>query len=49
MLYTPRFTQQKIEYIHTNPVKEKVVAEPQEYLFSSARNYIGMAGLLDVR
>ena len=48
VLYTPKFTQQKIDYIHNNPVKERIVAEPQEYLFSSARNYAEMDGLLDV-
>lgn len=48
VLYSPQFTQQKINYIHNNPVKERVVAEPHEYLFSSARNYAGMDGLLDV-
>jgi REP element-mobilizing transposase RayT len=48
VLFSPAFTQQKIDYIHNNPVKEKIVAEPQEYLFSSARNYAGMDGLLDV-
>ena len=48
VLYSPKFTQQKIDYIHYNPVKAMIVAEPQEYLFSSARNYSGMDGLLDV-
>ena len=48
VLYTPHFVQQKIEYIHNNPVKERIVEEPQEYLFSSAKNYAGMNGLLDV-
>ena len=48
VLYTFQFTQQKIEYIHNNPVKERVVAESHEYLFSSAKNYAGMDGLLDV-
>ena len=48
VLYSPKFTQQKLNYIHNNLVKERIVAEPQEYLFSSARNYAGLDGLLDV-
>ena len=28
-----------INYIHQNPVKAGWVAEPEEYLYSSARNY----------
>jgi len=30
----------KLEYIHNNPVKAGIVDSPEEYLFSSARNYI---------
>ena len=48
VLYSPKFTQQKLHYIHNNPMKERIVAEPHEYLFSSARNYAGLDGLLDV-
>ncbi len=47
-LFSPEFTKQKLDYIHNNPVEEMFVAEPQEYLFSSARNYAGMDGLIDV-
>ena len=39
---------QKVAYIHNNPVEEMVVSEPQAYLFSSARDYAGVKGLLDV-
>lgn len=28
-----------MDYIHDNPVKAGIVLEPQEYLYSSARNY----------
>ena len=30
----------KLEYIHNNPVKAGIVENPEDYLFSSARNYI---------
>src|SRR3990172_4673715 len=47
-LFSPAFTKQKLDYIHNNPVEEMFVSEPQEYLFSSARNYAEMEGLIDV-
>jgi len=37
-----------VNYIHNNPVKEKVVGSPEDYYFSSARNYAGLENELDV-
>jgi len=39
---------QKLDYIHSNPVRAEIVAEPHHYLYSSARNYADLKGLLDV-
>ncbi len=39
---------QKIEYIHQNPVKRGYVDKPEYWRNSSARNYMGIEGLLDV-
>jgi REP element-mobilizing transposase RayT len=39
---------QKLEYIHYNPVKLGYVDEPVHWRYSSARNYAGRAGLIDV-
>jgi len=39
---------QKLEYIHDNPVKRGYVDEPVHWRYSSARNYAGMQGLIDV-
>jgi len=39
---------QKLEYIHNNPVKRGYVDEPVHWRYSSARNYAGMPGLVDV-
>ena len=39
---------QKVEYIHNNPVKRGYVDEVQHWRYSSARNYLGEAGLLEV-
>lgn len=33
---------QKLEYIHNNPVNAGWVNEPEEYFYSSARNYAGL-------
>ncbi|MCD6586181.1 MAG: transposase [Desulfobacteraceae bacterium] len=39
---------QKVEYIHHNPVKRGYVDKAEHWRYSSARNYLGMEGLLDV-
>ena len=39
---------QKIEYIHRNPVERGYVDNPEHWRYSSARNYQGMDGLIDV-
>ena len=42
------FFKQKLEYIHLNPVKQEFVVRPEDYFYSSARNYSGLNGLLNV-
>ena len=39
---------QKLEYIHQNPVKRGYVDLPAHWRYSSARNYAGLEGLLEV-
>ena len=39
---------QKIEYIHQNPVKRGYVDLPEHWRYSSARNYAGQSGVLEV-
>lgn len=39
---------QRIDYIHQNPVRQLIVAQPEDYLFSSACDYTGMKGLVNV-
>ncbi|MEM9685897.1 MAG: transposase [Bacteroidota bacterium] len=46
--YSNWFIKQKINYIHHNPVADKIVAAPEDYVFSSARNYADMDSELDV-
>ena len=40
---------QKLEYAHFNPVKRGYVDDPTHWRYSSARNYAGLPGLIDVR
>ena len=37
---------QKLDYIHMNPVKAGFVDEPESYLYSSARDYAGRKGFI---
>jgi hypothetical protein len=39
---------QRMDYLHNNPVAEGLVTEPQYYVYSSARDYTGGKGLLDI-
>lgn len=39
---------QKINYIHQNPVRTGMVANPEDYLYSSARNYAGLSAVIEI-
>jgi putative transposase len=45
-LRRPDIIQQKLHYIHMNPVKDGLVEEPHHYLYSSARDEAGLPGML---
>lgn len=47
-IYSYDFFKQKLDYIHQNPVRQEIVEKAEDYLYSSARNYAGMDGLLNV-
>ena len=49
-VHSPSFAFQKLNYIHNNPVEAGVVDKPEDYLYSSARDYkqTKKCGLLDV-
>ncbi|KAA9325630.1 REP-associated tyrosine transposase [Adhaeribacter soli] len=47
-IHTSAFLDQKLNYIHQNPVRAEMVSEPEHYLYSSARDYAGEKGLLDI-
>jgi len=48
LIETNWFIKQKVNYIHNNPMMEKIVTSPEDYYFSSARNYAGLENDLDV-
>jgi REP element-mobilizing transposase RayT len=43
-----RFFSEKLDYIHNNPVNELIVERPEDYYFSSARNYAGLDNPLEI-
>jgi len=47
-LHTNYFMDQKLDYIHNNPVEAGLVEKPEEYVYSSAKNYAGEMGLIEV-
>jgi len=48
LLEHPKFTSQKIQYIHNNPVTAGIVSQPEHYLNSSAGDYLGIKGKVKV-
>ena len=40
--------EQKLDYIHNNPVKAGFVDEQENYIYSSACDYVGTKGLIDI-
>ena len=47
-LYSNNFIREKIEYIHDNPVRAGFVEKPEDYLYSSARNYASLEAPIDI-
>jgi REP element-mobilizing transposase RayT len=47
-LYSNKFFREKIEYIHNNPVKAGIVEKPEDYFYSSARNYASLEAPIDI-
>jgi REP element-mobilizing transposase RayT len=47
-LFSNLFIQQKVEYLHNNPVKAGIVDSPEEYKYSSAGVYADKEGLLEI-
>jgi REP element-mobilizing transposase RayT len=47
-LLNPQMTHQKLDYIHNNPVVAGIVEKPEDYLYSSARDYYGTKGPIQI-
>jgi REP element-mobilizing transposase RayT len=47
-LDSPKWILQKLDYTHLNPVRAGIVRLPEHYLYSSAIDYAGEKGLLDI-
>ncbi len=48
-LNTNLMMDQRLNYIHNNPVVAGFVDVPEDWLFSSARDYCGKKGLIDIK
>lgn len=46
-LWSNKVISEKIKYIHNNPVKKGLVSKPEEYIYSSAKDYAGEKGVLE--
>ena len=47
-LYTNEVIDQKLNYIHNNPVEEGIVQNAEDYLYSSARNYACLEVVMEI-
>ena len=47
-IYSQRFIEQKVDYIHNNPVRAGIVSRPEDYLYSSASNYAELDSIIEV-
>ena len=48
VLYTNPFISEKLNYLHNNPVRAGIVERPEEYIYSSAKNYADMPAMLEI-
>ena len=47
-IYSQKFIEQKVDYIHNNPVRAGIVSRPEDYLYSSASNYAELDSIIEV-
>ena len=48
LVYSNSFIEQKLEYIHQNPVRAGFVGKAEDYLYSSARNYAELDAFIEI-
>jgi len=47
-LSTNSLVETRLNCIHENPVRAGIVAEAEDYLYNSARNYVEMESLIEI-
>jgi REP element-mobilizing transposase RayT len=47
-IYSQKFIEQKVQYIHNNPVRSRIVLHPEDYIYSSASNYADLDSVMEV-
>ena len=47
-IHSQEMFEQKVQYIHRNPVRRGYVDEPEHWRYSSARNFAGLAAILEI-
>ncbi|MFT4155968.1 REP-associated tyrosine transposase [Parafilimonas sp.] len=47
-IFSDDFMRTKVDYIHQNPVRAGWIEKPEDYLYSSASNYIKGKGLMEI-
>ncbi len=48
IIFSNKFFDQKVSYIHENPVRAGIVEYPEEYIYSSAAVYAGKSNILNI-
>jgi putative transposase len=48
VIYSPSVFVEKLKYIHDNPVRAGFVSKPEDWLCSSAKDYIGEKGVIEI-
>ena len=48
LVFSEDMMREKLDYIHNNPVKRGYVEKPEHWRYSSAKNYMGEGGLIDI-
>ncbi|WP_097044791.1 REP-associated tyrosine transposase [Flagellimonas pacifica] len=47
-LWSPSVIKQKVDYIHKNPIHSGFVTNPEDWKYSSARNFVGENTVLEI-
>ncbi|MBJ6751024.1 REP-associated tyrosine transposase [Geomonas anaerohicana] len=48
VIFSEEMYRQKLDYVHSNPVRRGIISSPEHWVYSSASNYFQGAGIIDV-